>query len=177
MARTQTKAVMVPTAALKMGRGTSSQGKLPEMLEKGVVVSLGTDAASERTAPSPETIVRATVDALNTTASTMRAATAPKAPAARTAPASMPPPIAPAHARLSSLAAALAAGQMDVFIEPIMGLSDHHVHYYEASVCPRDEGGAPLPVAAHDPELSRTGLRPLLDGIRLRRAAQVCRGR
>ena len=36
MARTQTKAVMVPTAALKMGRGMSSQGKLPEMLQKGI---------------------------------------------------------------------------------------------------------------------------------------------
>jgi cytosine/adenosine deaminase-related metal-dependent hydrolase len=46
MARTQTKAVMVPTAALKMGRGMTSQGKLPEMLEKGVCVSLGTDAGN-----------------------------------------------------------------------------------------------------------------------------------
>jgi cytosine/adenosine deaminase-related metal-dependent hydrolase len=46
MARTQTKAVMVPTAALKMGRGTGSQGKLPEMLQKGICVSLGTDAGN-----------------------------------------------------------------------------------------------------------------------------------
>jgi len=46
MARTQTKAVMVPTAALKMGRGMTSQGKLPEMLERGVCVSLGTDAGN-----------------------------------------------------------------------------------------------------------------------------------
>ncbi len=46
MARTHTKAVMVPTAALKMGRGTSSQGKLPEMLQKGIAVSLGTDAGN-----------------------------------------------------------------------------------------------------------------------------------
>ena len=46
MARTHTKAVMVPTAALKMGRGTSGQGKLPEMLQKGIAVSLGTDAGN-----------------------------------------------------------------------------------------------------------------------------------
>ena len=46
MARTQTKAVMVPTAALKMGRGMTSQGKLPEMLQKGICVSLGTDAGN-----------------------------------------------------------------------------------------------------------------------------------
>jgi 5-methylthioadenosine/S-adenosylhomocysteine deaminase len=46
MARTHTQAVMVPTAALKMGRGTSIQGKLPEMLQKGIAVSLGTDAGN-----------------------------------------------------------------------------------------------------------------------------------
>jgi 5-methylthioadenosine/S-adenosylhomocysteine deaminase len=46
MARTQTKAVMVPTAALKMGRGMTSQGKLPEMLQRGICVSLGTDAGN-----------------------------------------------------------------------------------------------------------------------------------
>jgi cytosine/adenosine deaminase-related metal-dependent hydrolase len=46
MARTQTKAVMAPTAALKMGRGMTSKGKLPEMLQKGVCVSLGTDAGN-----------------------------------------------------------------------------------------------------------------------------------
>ncbi len=150
------------------------QGMIKRLADE---VSLGADAAGERMVPSPETIARASVDALNTTASTMRAATAPKAPApaARNAPPSMPPPIAPAHARMSSLAAALAAGRMDVLVEPIMGLGDHHVHYYEAIVCPRDEHGTPVPVAAHDPQLARTGLRPLLDSARLRRAAQACR--
>ena len=44
MARTQTKAVICPTAALKMGSGMTSRGMLPEMLEKGVCVGLGTDA-------------------------------------------------------------------------------------------------------------------------------------
>jgi 5-methylthioadenosine/S-adenosylhomocysteine deaminase len=46
IARTQTKGVTVPTAALKMGRGTTSRGKLPEMLQKGICVSLGTDAGN-----------------------------------------------------------------------------------------------------------------------------------
>jgi cyclic-di-GMP phosphodiesterase TipF (flagellum assembly factor) len=146
------------------------QGMIKRLADE---VSLGTDPA-----PSPETIARASADALSATASTMRAAVAGKAPptpAGRNAPASMPPPIAPAHARMSSLAAALAAGRMDALIEPIMGLGDHHVHYYEASVCPRDERDMPLPTAAHDPQLARTGLLPLLDSARLKRAAQVCR--
>ncbi len=146
------------------------QGMIKRLADE---VSLGTDSA-----PSPETIARASADALSATASTMRAAVAGKAPptpAGRNAPASMPPPIAPAHARMSSLAAAIAAGRMDALIEPIMGLGDHHVHYYEASVCPRDERDMPLPTAAHDPQLARTGLLPLLDSARLKRAAQVCR--
>ncbi|MGH8057762.1 MAG: amidohydrolase family protein [Candidatus Entotheonellia bacterium] len=46
IARTQTKTVMAPTAALKMGTGTTVRGKLPEMLAKGICVSLGTDAGN-----------------------------------------------------------------------------------------------------------------------------------
>jgi cytosine/adenosine deaminase-related metal-dependent hydrolase len=46
IARTQTKTVMAPTAALKMGTGTTVRGKLPEMLQKGICVSLGTDAGN-----------------------------------------------------------------------------------------------------------------------------------
>ncbi|MCE2465175.1 MAG: amidohydrolase family protein [Dehalococcoidia bacterium] len=46
MARTRTNAVMCPTAALKMGGGTTSRGMLPEMLANGVTVGLGTDAAN-----------------------------------------------------------------------------------------------------------------------------------
>ena len=46
LARSETKAVMCPTAALKMGLGITSKGMLPEMLEKGVCVGLGTDAGN-----------------------------------------------------------------------------------------------------------------------------------
>ncbi len=46
MVRTDAKAVMCPTAALKGASGTTLQGKLPEMLERGVCVALGTDAGN-----------------------------------------------------------------------------------------------------------------------------------
>ena len=46
VARTDTKMVMCPTAAVKMGAGTSSRGRLPEMIERGVTVGLGTDSAN-----------------------------------------------------------------------------------------------------------------------------------
>ena len=164
-----------PTDAEREADLDAVQGMIKRLADE---VSLGADASTS--APSQESIARASVEALNTTAHTMRAAAASKTPAApaareRNAPPAMPPPIAPAHARLSSLAAALAAGRVDVFVDPIVGLADHHVHHYEATVFPRDERGVALPIAAHDRQLVRTGLLPLLDGARLKHAAQVCR--
>ena len=46
LARTGTKAVAVPTAAVKSGFGMTSEGLLPEMLEAGVTVGIGTDAGN-----------------------------------------------------------------------------------------------------------------------------------
>ena len=46
MARTQTKAVVCPTAAIKGGSGMTLTGMLPEMLQQGVCVGLGTDAGN-----------------------------------------------------------------------------------------------------------------------------------
>lgn len=46
VASTGTKMVMCPTAALKMGAGTTFRGKLPEMIERGVTVGLGTDSGN-----------------------------------------------------------------------------------------------------------------------------------
>ncbi len=46
IARTDTKTVMCPTAALKMGGRMTTTGRLPEMVERGICVSLGTDAGN-----------------------------------------------------------------------------------------------------------------------------------
>ena len=46
IARTNTKTVMCPTAAVKMGSRMTSTAKLPEMLQQGICVSLGTDAGN-----------------------------------------------------------------------------------------------------------------------------------
>ncbi len=46
MARTETRAVVCPTAAIKGGAGMTNTGLLPEMLEKGIQVALGTDAGN-----------------------------------------------------------------------------------------------------------------------------------
>jgi 5-methylthioadenosine/S-adenosylhomocysteine deaminase len=46
IARTDTKTVMCPPASLKMGSRTVHTGRLPEMLARGICVSLGTDAGN-----------------------------------------------------------------------------------------------------------------------------------
>ena len=46
LARSGTKAVMCPTSAMRMGHGLTSRGMLPEMLDRGVCVGLGTDAGN-----------------------------------------------------------------------------------------------------------------------------------
>ena len=46
LARTDTRAVMCPTAAIKGGAGMTRTGLLPEMLSHGVTVGLGTDAGN-----------------------------------------------------------------------------------------------------------------------------------
>ena len=46
LARTGAKVVAVPTAAVKSGFGMTQEGLLPEMLEAGVTVGIGTDAGN-----------------------------------------------------------------------------------------------------------------------------------
>ena len=46
MARTLTRGVMCPTAAVKGGSGMTRTALLPEMLEQGITVGLGTDAGN-----------------------------------------------------------------------------------------------------------------------------------
>jgi cytosine/adenosine deaminase-related metal-dependent hydrolase len=46
LVRTGARAVVCPTAAVKGGTGTTGTGLLPEMLQKGICVGLGTDAGN-----------------------------------------------------------------------------------------------------------------------------------
>ncbi len=146
------------------------QGMIKRLADE---LSIGGDAATEAGRPSQETAIRASVDALHSTADTMRAAATKAAPLRSRGP--LPPPIAPGHTRLSAVAAAVAAGRVDVMLDPIVGLADHQVHYYEMILCPLDERGTILPLAAHDPQLARTGVNPLVDTARLTRGDQVLR--
>jgi EAL domain-containing protein (putative c-di-GMP-specific phosphodiesterase class I) len=126
-----------------------------------------------------ESVLRASLNALQTTANAMRASKKkdglPVNPAAPRAGAPLPPPIMPSHTRLASLAEAVAAGRIDAALSPIVGLTDHQVHYYEVVARARDERGTVLSATPRDPQLALAGLLPMLDSARLRQAARVAR--
>lgn len=150
------------------------QGMIKKLAKE---VSLTSDGAPGAGEAGKDGAVRASLDALHTTADTMRAAAArsPFASARRVpAPGSpVPPPIAPGHARLSSLGEAVAAGRVEARLDPIVGLADHQLHHYEVAICPRDPKGAELPINAQDRQLAKTGLLPLIDCARLKWATQI----
>jgi EAL domain-containing protein (putative c-di-GMP-specific phosphodiesterase class I) len=151
------------------------QGMIKRLADE---LSVGAEAPGQGPAGevAPERAIHASVNALHTTAETMRAAAgkAPPAPSRERAP-STPPPIGASHGRLSAIGAAISAGRIDVLLRSIIGLADHKVHHYELIVSPRDEKGASITVGAHDLQLVRTGLHPLLDTARLSRASRICR--
>jgi 5-methylthioadenosine/S-adenosylhomocysteine deaminase len=47
LTRTQTKVVSTPMTALRLGRGLSAHGKMPEMLDRGMCVALGADSGDQ----------------------------------------------------------------------------------------------------------------------------------
>jgi cyclic-di-GMP phosphodiesterase TipF (flagellum assembly factor) len=85
-----------------------------------------------------------------------------------------PPLVGSAETRLAAIASAIAAGRIDVFLEPIRGLGDQVTRHYEVSVRLRGETGQPLEKQS-SADLGGTGLLPSLDTARLFRVAEVAR--
>ncbi len=152
------------------------QGMLKKLAKEADVA----EAAPNSAPPSEqrhESAIEASVDALHSAAKDMRAA-ATKAPlpsiaGTQKAKGPLPPPIVPVHARLSALGEAINANRVDVVLDPILGLADAKAHHHELVVYLRDPRGAVLPGSLRDPALLKTGLTPLLDSTRVRRAAEV----
>jgi cyclic-di-GMP phosphodiesterase TipF (flagellum assembly factor) len=86
-----------------------------------------------------------------------------------------PPPssVALAHARLVEIASAVTAARLDVYLEPILGLSDLRARHYEVSVRLRSESGASIASEEFTPVARGTGLLPLIDAMRVSRSARV----
>lgn len=122
----------------------------------------------------PEEGVSHSLDALRVTAETMRA------PSHLVFGHELPPPIPQTSTRGSILAAAIAAGQTDVLLEPIMGLATQDAQHFEVSIRLRGPDGAaldwdPRDFAYPNGELRGTGLLPLFDAAKIARTAAVAR--
>jgi cyclic-di-GMP phosphodiesterase TipF (flagellum assembly factor) len=79
------------------------------------------------------------------------------------------------ESRLARIADAIEAGRVNVFLEPILDLETNQARHYEVSVRLTDADGAEItpddPIEAERP----SGAMPLLDGLRLKRTADVAR--
>ncbi len=79
------------------------------------------------------------------------------------------------ESRLARIADAIEAGRVNVFLEPILDLEKNQARHYEVSVRLTDADGAEIspddPIEAERP----SGAMPLLDGLRLKRTADVAR--
>jgi len=121
-------------------------------------------------------VLKSSVDALQSTATTMRAAEAKLSPAIPTKnKTGAPPPIAPTHVRLSTLADAVSAGRVDVHTRPIARLADRGAEHYEVHVRLIDLRGTAMAVSAGDEGLAKTGILPLIDSAGIKRVADVAR--
>lgn len=75
-------------------------------------------------------------------------------------------------AELAAVRAALAAGRVDVYLEPILGLSDQSAQHYEVSIRLRSPASEDLGLGEDD-VLPGRGLLPLFDTARIQRSAIV----
>ncbi len=159
-----------------------------EMIQ-GLIKKLAEEVNSASTAPSKgeeaaskisERAITKSVDALKTTADSMRsmeqAAAQPPVSAPQKAPvtgATESGRPAAVNARLSALAEALAAGRVEVLLDPIVDFSAQRPRHFEVQICLRDEAGKLLDTEESKDELAGTGMLPRLDGARLGSASQI----
>ena len=131
--------------------------------------------------------VEASLGALRAAAQSMRNRTeAVAGPPATTATVTPPPPVAPSVVAgpeppplqepddpdLAAVREAIAAGRVDVFLEPILGLGDQAAQHYEVSIRLRGPAAEDLGIGEAD-ILPGRGLLPLFDAARVQRSAIV----
>ena len=77
--------------------------------------------------------------------------------------------------RLARVAAAIDAGRVEVYLEPILDIARQQPSHYEVTVCLRDADGAEIGGGDDAVERNASAVLPLLDSVRLSRTAQVAR--
>lgn len=86
-----------------------------------------------------------------------------------------PPPVGPEHEEVAAMADAIATGQLDVFLEPIVGLADRKARHFDVSLRLRNGDAGSFGPEDYIPMARNAGLLPLVDATRAARAAIVAR--
>lgn len=110
----------------------------------------------ELAAANPDTALASAVDALRSTVEAMRGSNTPPVEE-----------LSPAEIRVAAVADAIQAEQADVYLAPILGLTDQCAYHFEVSVQLRMDDGDVRDIAAG------AGLLPLLDALTVRHSAAV----
>jgi cyclic-di-GMP phosphodiesterase TipF (flagellum assembly factor) len=141
------------------------------------------DYAAEQPPPVAAMGIEASLGALRAAAQSMRKPSEPMAPFERASAEPVPPPPLPAATgteppaeprdrQLEAVREAIAAGRVDVYLEPILGLGDQSAQHYEVSIKLRGPGSEDLGQGEGE-ILPGLGLLPLFDTARIQRSAIV----
>ncbi|MBY0224907.1 MAG: EAL domain-containing protein [Hyphomicrobium sp.] len=173
-------AVATGTSAVREDDVEMLQRRIKDMLSQVTAAEQARDLASAATtmpgprapaAAAPTVDVETSLDALNAAVQSMRktsGAVLPDGP--HIAPAS--PSSAPADPQLMAVRDAIAAGRVDVFLEPILGLGNQTAQHYEVSIKLRGLHAQDLEFGDSGVIAGR-GLLPLFDAVRIERSAIV----
>ncbi len=103
----------------------------------------------------------------------------PVEPAEKATPTTAPAPIVADEAptaplgHLAVVAEAVEAKRMDVYLDPIMGLSDRKARHFELTVRLRDDMGQEIEPALYGAGVAGTGLLARIDAAKLEQAAEI----
>lgn len=161
--------------------------EMDSLARSGEPVAASAAAPATGETPSRQEIaIAASVGALRATAGEMRRSPEPARPSTRiergelpplrrdaASAGALPPPVMAAHARLAAIAEAIATQQLDVYLEPIMGLADRKPHHYELSLGLPGERPLALTGAESAAIMRGTGIRPLIDANLINRGASM----
>jgi cyclic-di-GMP phosphodiesterase TipF (flagellum assembly factor) len=156
------------------------QRRIKDMLSQVTAAEQARDLASAGTAlPDPRALavaapaldVETSLDALNAAVQSMRKTSGAVLPDGPHIAPEMPPSSA-ADPQLIAVRDAIAAGRVDVFLEPILGLGNQTAQHYEVSIKLRGLHAQDLEFGESG-VLAGRGLLPLFDAVRIERSAIV----
>ncbi|MCU0736259.1 MAG: EAL domain-containing protein, partial [Methylotetracoccus sp.] len=136
------------------------------------LASIAPISADPRPSPmsAPALSVETSLDALNAAVESMRKSSGA---VSRDDPSrTQEPPFPPEDSQVAAVREAIAAGRVDVFLEPILGLGNQAAQHYEVSIKLRGAQSQDLGFGENDVIAGR-GLLPLFDAVRIERSAIV----